>query len=182
MATKTKRRYEPDRRERILDVALEVIAQYGVAGTTHRRIAEQADVPLGAMTYYIDGIDKLLQEAFTRFSQAMSIELQGMLAVASSKDEARQIIIDLVCNNLWTSERNLVLLFELSAYAVREPSVRPLLLQWMEVSESYMSQHFGPAAAKILDAFIDGVVMRNIIRKNFISQEEVAEFIHKITA
>ena len=80
------------------------------------------------------------------------------------------------------AERNLVLLFELSAYAVREPSVRPLLLQWMEVSESYMSQHFGPAAAKILDAFIDGVVMRNIIRKNFISQEEVAEFIHKITA
>lgn len=182
MTAKTKRRYEPDRRDRIVDVALDVIAQYGVAGTTHRRIAELADVPLGAMTYYFDGLQSLVQEAFTKLAQTMSSQLQGMLAAAASKEEARQVIIDLVCNDLWTSPRNVVLLFELSAYAAREPSARPLLQQWMGASESYMGQHFGPSSAKILDAFIDGVVMRNIIRKDYISREEVTEFVQKITA
>ena len=44
------RRSEPGRRDRLLQVALEVIIARGVAGATYRLIAEAADVPLGSMT------------------------------------------------------------------------------------------------------------------------------------
>lgn len=44
------RRSEPGRRDRLLQVALEVIVARGVAGATYRLIAEAADVPLGSMT------------------------------------------------------------------------------------------------------------------------------------
>jgi DNA-binding transcriptional regulator YbjK len=39
-----RRRYDPGRRERLIEAALDVIAESGVAGTTHRRIAAAADV------------------------------------------------------------------------------------------------------------------------------------------
>ena len=50
-------RYDPGRRERIIDACLDVIAEHGVAGTSHRRVAAAARVPLGSMTYHFDGMD-----------------------------------------------------------------------------------------------------------------------------
>jgi TetR/AcrR family transcriptional regulator, regulator of biofilm formation and stress response len=44
------RRYDPSRRNRIIDACLDLISQNGVAGTTHRKVADAADVPLGSMT------------------------------------------------------------------------------------------------------------------------------------
>lgn len=35
-------RYDPGRRERIIDACLDVIAEHGVAGTSHRRVAAAA--------------------------------------------------------------------------------------------------------------------------------------------
>ena len=46
-SAKRLRRYDPHRKEKILDKAFELIAECGVAGITHRRIAAHAGVPLG---------------------------------------------------------------------------------------------------------------------------------------
>ena len=51
---------DPRRRERILAAALDLIAEEGVAGVSHRKIAARAGVPLGSMTYHFTGIDELL--------------------------------------------------------------------------------------------------------------------------
>lgn len=182
MNTKTKRRYDPDRRERIIEVTLDVIAKHGVAGTTHRRVAEAADVPLGAMTYYFRGMEDLLHEAFSKLASTLSDEFKASFEAASNKEEARQVVIDWACNDLWSSERNLVLVFELSAFAAREPNMRPLIQHWMGVTETYLSRYFESAEAKILDAFIDGLLLRNIVSKNHISRKEVTEFVNKLTA
>jgi len=48
--TERRRRKDPGRRDRIIDACLEVIAEHGVAGTSHRRVAAAAGVPLGSMT------------------------------------------------------------------------------------------------------------------------------------
>ena len=45
------RRYDPERRRRIIASALEVIARQGVEGASIRLVAKEADVPLGSMTY-----------------------------------------------------------------------------------------------------------------------------------
>jgi len=57
---RAQRRYDPERKSRIVDAAIEVIAEHGVAGTTSRRIAAAADVPLGSLTYHFNGLDDLL--------------------------------------------------------------------------------------------------------------------------
>ena len=70
--TRRGRRNDPERRDRIIDACLDVLALHGVAGTSHRKVAAQAGVPLGAMTYYFDGMHELLHEAFTRFGTTIS--------------------------------------------------------------------------------------------------------------
>ena len=56
-----RRRHDPQRRDRIIDACLEVLAEHGVAGTSHRRVAAAAGVPLGSMTYHFTGMDELLR-------------------------------------------------------------------------------------------------------------------------
>lgn len=40
----TVRRYDPDRRDRIIDACLDLVAEVGVAGVSHRKVAAVADV------------------------------------------------------------------------------------------------------------------------------------------
>jgi hypothetical protein len=75
----SRRPNDPQRRERILQATLETIAQHGIHAVTHRKIATCADVPLGSMTYYFTGIEALLDEAFTCFTQQMSAQYQPFL-------------------------------------------------------------------------------------------------------
>jgi len=44
------RRYDPDRRQRIIDAAIAVVGERGIAGLSHRSVAAAADVPLGSTT------------------------------------------------------------------------------------------------------------------------------------
>ena len=44
----------------------------GIAATTHRAIAAEADVPLGSLTYHFSGLDELRVEAFRRLAARMS--------------------------------------------------------------------------------------------------------------
>jgi TetR/AcrR family transcriptional regulator, regulator of biofilm formation and stress response len=55
------------RRERILRATLEVIGHDGIAAVTHRRVAAEADVPLGSLTYWFATKDDLLREALRLF-------------------------------------------------------------------------------------------------------------------
>lgn len=54
------RRYDPDRRQRIIDAAIRVVAGRGIAGLSHRAVAAEADVPLGSTTYHFASLDDLL--------------------------------------------------------------------------------------------------------------------------
>jgi AcrR family transcriptional regulator len=50
-----------ERRRTIIDAAIEVIAQEGLARATTRRIAERANAPLGALHYCFRNKDELIQ-------------------------------------------------------------------------------------------------------------------------
>ncbi len=136
------RRYDPDRRARILRAALDTIAEHGVAGTTHRRIAAAADVPLGSMTYHFAGLDDLLTEAFTLLADTVSARFTERLAAAGTRAEACEAVVDLVVDDDWATPRNLLLSYELYAYAARVPALRSVMQGWMGKSRAALEQHF----------------------------------------
>jgi TetR/AcrR family transcriptional regulator, regulator of biofilm formation and stress response len=117
------RRHDPERRDRLIDAALTVIADRGVAGTTHREIARAADVPLGSMTYHFTGIHEVLVEAFTRHAESVAAVCDQRLAAAADRDEAVEAVITLVSAGVFGSSRDLVLTVELYAAAARPPAL-----------------------------------------------------------
>ena len=69
-----------ERRERILRAALGVIARDGIPAVTHRRVATEAGVPLGSLTYWFATKDDLLREALRLFVDEETERLNGVAA------------------------------------------------------------------------------------------------------
>ena len=153
------RRHDPGRRDRIIDATLDVIAEHGVAGASHRRIAAAADVPLGSMTYHFAGMDELLAEAFTRLAHQVADRFAAILGAAGTTDEAREAIVTIITGETLSSPRQIVLSYELYTLAAREPRLRAVTQAWMARSRAALEQHFDPETARFLDALIEGLAM-----------------------
>ena len=95
-APRRPRRHDPGRRDRLIDAALTVIAERGVAGTTHREIARAADVPLGSMTYHFGSLNEVLAEAFTRHADSVAGVFDERLATARDLPAAVEAVITLL--------------------------------------------------------------------------------------
>lgn len=173
------RRFDPDRRNRIIDAALDVIAQEGVPGASHRRIAKQANVPLGSMTYHFENIDQLMQEAFKRFAESIAMTFESILGAASTPEEARRAVVDVICGEFWQADDNraLTLSYELYAYANRDTSMRPVMQRWMERSQRALAVHFDPFTVRLLDALIEGLTIHRSVELAQTTVEEVEQMV-----
>ena len=178
------RRHEPDRRNRLIDVTLDLIAEVGVAGISHRRIAGRACVPLGSMTYHFDGMDELLFEAFARFAETISKLFEERLGAATTIDEARNAVVSLIHDDLTGPQaaRDAVLTFELYTLAAREPRFRGITRQWMRRSRLELERHFDSDTARQLDALIEGLAIHRSLDPEPPSRALTEQAIAKITA
>lgn len=178
------RRHEPDRRNRLIDVTLDLIAEVGVAGISHRKIAARAGVPLGSMTYHFDGMDELLFEAFARFAETIIKRFEERLGAATTIDEARNAVISLIHEDLTgpQSARDAVLTFELYTLAAREPRFRAITREWMRRSRVELERHFDSDTAHQLDALIEGLAIHRSLDPEPPSRALTEQAIAKITA
>lgn len=176
----SQRRYDPDRRARIVRAALDVIAEHGVSGTTHRRVAAAADVPLGSMTYHFRGLDALLTEAFTGLADTVSARFTERLAAAATLDAACEAVVDLVVDESWATPRTMLLSYELYAFAARNPSLRPVMQDWMEKSRAALGQHFPPETARRLDAMIEGLSIHRSVDREPADRAEVRAIVDRL--
>ena len=178
------RRHEPDRRNRLIDVTLDLIAEVGVAGISHRKIAARAGVPLGSMTYHFDGMDELLFEAFARFAETIIKQFEERLGAATTIDEARNAVVSLIHEDLTgpQSARDAVLTFELYTLAAREPRFRAITREWMRRSRFELERHFDSDTAHQLDALIEGLAIHRSLDPEPPSRALTEQTIAKITA
>lgn len=180
--TKPGRRFDPERRNRIIATTLDVIAERGVAGTTHRAIAEAADVPLGSMTYHFNNLEEIIAEAFTQLSQEISERFRIALEAAKTVEEAREVVVQIICGDIWLTDRNMTLQFELYAYMARNHGMKSITAAWMARSRAALETHFDAQTARALDSIIEGTTIHNFARKDLIPPEEVRALIAKVTS
>lgn len=146
---------DPDRRERIVRAALEVIVERGVHDTTHRRIAERAGVPLGSLTYYFSGLADILEAAFLHLSSRMADEYRSSLESATTREQACAAVVDLICGD-YADTDGMTALHEMYAYGNHNAAVQRIARDWMFVSRASLSLHFRPDTARALDALVEG--------------------------
>jgi DNA-binding transcriptional regulator YbjK len=173
---------DPDRSERILDAALDVIAEVGVYATTHRRIAVAANVPLGSLTYYFSGLDEILELAFERLSETMSVRYRKGLADAASAEEAERAVVDLICGPEYADPREMALIFEMYAFANHNAVVAERAHTWMRRSRESLVLHFPEPTARALDVLVEGWPVHRTFEKRPLDRTLVAATVRAIVS
>ncbi|QFZ20975.1 TetR/AcrR family transcriptional regulator [Saccharothrix syringae] len=176
------RRNDPGRRDRIIDACLDVIAQVGVAGASHRRIAAAAGVPLGSMTYHFAGMDELLREAFGRHARGVAGLFERRMGVARDFEGAKGAVVDIITADVAGDRRDLVISYELCALAARDPAFRDITDAWAAASRRALERHFDPLTARMLDALIEGLVLHRALGTAPPDPAAVVAAVERITA
>lgn len=150
-------------RQPIIAKAFEVIAENGVAGVTHRKIAAMAEVSLGSMTYHFSGKDELLFTVFSRFVVEGAEFVRSCLASAVTADEAIHILAEALTDGVWANRNNMAVLYEFYSLATREPSYRPILTTWFETVRKSLECLFTPEKARAFDVCLEGILLQNFL-------------------
>lgn len=161
-AARRARRFDPERRERILDATLDVLAEHGVSGLTHRLIAAQADVPLGSVTYHFSSLADLRAQAFERFVAEQSMQFEQLFQDVRNAEQLVEILTDLVHASP-SRRRSARLGFELHLAALRDPELRALTTAWTEHSRRVMARFTSSDNADRLDALLEGMIMHSLL-------------------
>lgn len=173
---------DPGRRDRIIDAALDVIAAEGVAGTSHRKVAAAASVPLGSMTYHFAGMNELLHEAFSRFADRGVERFTARMEFARTPAEARAAVVDGILADIPASGSDeQIVLYELYTLAARDPSFRDITERWMARSRAALELHFDPLTARLMDALIEGLAVHRTLDRDPAEAAHLIEGIRRIS-
>ena len=171
------RRHDPDRRDRIVEAVIAVIAEHGVAGTTHRLIAAAADVPLGSLTYHFTGLEDLRAQAFARHAERMAATYEAHFAGVRSTEDVVEAVTDLIHGDAGSDDRDWAVAYELYLAALRDPRLRSVTESWMRSSRSVLERFVDPVTARGVDALIEGLVMHKVLSTGPVSRADTREII-----
>jgi len=73
------------RRDAIVEAAAALVVEAGPSTLTHRTIAQRADVPLAATTYYFASLDDLVGAAGIRLAERWAVHADAVLAAVTAE-------------------------------------------------------------------------------------------------
>ncbi len=80
---------EAERQQLLVDATIDVLAEYGLSGTTVRRIAAQAGVTPGLVTHHFAGKDALVSAAYRSLADRLHADYVAATEAAGSDAVAR---------------------------------------------------------------------------------------------
>ncbi|WP_433612748.1 TetR/AcrR family transcriptional regulator [Dactylosporangium sp. CA-139114] len=173
------RRHDPDRKDRIIDAAVAVIAEHGVAGTTHRLIAKAADVPLGSLTYHFTSLEDLRCQAFRRHAERMSVIYEAHFRDVHTREALVEAVTDLIEGDAGADASDWAVAYELYLAAVREPALRDITETWMRASRAVLERFVDPTTARGIDALIEGLVMHKTLSTGPVSRQDIRAIVDR---
>jgi TetR/AcrR family transcriptional regulator, regulator of biofilm formation and stress response len=176
------------RRDALLDAAVELLTAGGFAAVSHRAVADRAELPLAATTYYFRSRDDLIAAAFElmvdrdlaatreRFTARVgqlgvpSGEADGGIAPRVSARAAAEALAAALLPHDEAERRRHLALWELYLRAGRDPALRPLARLWTDRCRATTSELLRiagyPASAtavNLLGAAADGVTIEAVV-------------------
>ena len=161
-ATRAEQRAE--RRGAIIDAAVLIIATRGLPALTHRAVAREAKVPLGATTDYFASKDEIVREALEALA---ATEVDRLAAIAStirsvsSPDELAGLVAEALFPDPGEAEQRWLAQFEIYLEAARNPALRPAVEHWraafVEVAESALRVAGAPEPERRAELAVAGM-------------------------
>ncbi|MGP9722717.1 TetR/AcrR family transcriptional regulator [Corynebacterium sp. AOP40-9SA-29] len=171
---------DPERRDKIIAAALEIITEDGVANVTHRAIASRAGVPLGSITYHFDGILDVVVEAFAHLSTTMFQRYSDTLSTAEHTGQPVEAVVDLVCGSSYGNSEDMAALFEMYIFSRRSSAVTSINREWMRKSRTALGRYFPADVARTLDSLIEGWSVNQFVEGVSPDREEVRRVVEAV--
>ncbi|MFG2921303.1 TetR/AcrR family transcriptional regulator [Streptomyces sp. NPDC048305] len=175
------RRYDPERRERIIEAAIRVVAARGIAGLSHRSVAAEADVPLGSTTYHFASLDELLIAALRRcnenFARLVGERPQLFDPAVPLADALTRLLEEWFAGGRGPME----LEYELYLAALRRPALRPVAAEWADGLTGLLTRRTDPGTARALTAMMDGISLQVLLTGGEFEPEYTREMLARIT-
>jgi DNA-binding transcriptional regulator YbjK len=157
------RRYDPERRQRIVDAALRVVGARGITGLSHRTVAAEADVPLGSTTYHFASLDELLVAALRQADEGFGRALRESGALADPEADLAAALARLMGEWIGGERTAVELEYELYLAALRRPALRPVAAEWTHAVTEALSRRTDPVTARALVALMDGICLQVLL-------------------
>ena len=168
------------RRETLLRAALGVISERGIGGTTHRAVAQAADVPVATTTYYFSSLDDLLQSALALYVDDEIARIGEVTEQLVAVEGGTQDIIRAVAAQLASTSPSPQ--FDLYVEAQRRPALRPVVQRSLDAYRGLaegLLRHVGArdpeAAAPLVVALLDGFAVQYVAIGDDQREERVVE-------
>ncbi|MFC7011850.1 TetR/AcrR family transcriptional regulator [Streptomyces viridiviolaceus] len=157
------RRYDPDRRRRIIDAAIRVVGEKGIAGLSHRSVAAEADVPLGSTTYHFATLDELLVAALRQANEGFAKVVAEHPALTDPRADLAGELARVLGRWLGGDRTGVELEYELYLAALRRPALRPVAAEWAGGVAELLSRRTDPVTARALVALMDGICLQVLL-------------------
>lgn len=157
------RRYDPERRQRIIDAALRVVGRSGIGGLSHRTVAAEADVPLGSTTYHFASLDELLVAALRQANEGFGAALRESGALTDPGRDVAEELARWMGEWLRGERTGVELEYELYLAALRRPALRPVAAEWADSVTEVLARRTDPVTARALVALMDGVCLQTLL-------------------
>ncbi|MGW2651043.1 TetR/AcrR family transcriptional regulator [Streptomyces sp. NPDC001393] len=174
------RRYDPERRQRIIDAALRVAGRDGIAGLSHRTVAAEADVPLGSTTYHFATLDDLLVAALCQANEGFAQVLDASGVLADPGDDLATGLARVLGEWLGRDRPGVELEYELYLAALRRPALRPVAAQWAEETARRLAARVDPVTARALVALMDGICLQVLLTGGSYDEEYAREVLARV--
>lgn len=176
------------RRDAILDAVITVVAEFGVDGVTHRRVAETAGLPLASTTYWFASREEMLSAALRGAAEHDIARLrEGADALADAPDVAEALLslmFDGGEEGLRSSHSHLLGAYALWLEAARRPALREVATLWeetyVEVAATMLARAGSPdpaGHARVIVCAIDGLILQQLVEG---SMPEIRSTLHAL--
>ncbi|MER7678687.1 TetR family transcriptional regulator [Streptomyces sp. NPDC096934] len=157
------RRYDPERRQRIIDAAIRVVGSKGLAGLSHRSVAAEADVPLGSTTYHFKTLDELMVAALRQTNEGFAEMVAARGALEDPHVDLAGELAGLMGAWLAGDRTGVELEYELYLAALRRPALRPVAAAWVEGLAEPLARRTDTVTARALVALVDGICLQVLL-------------------
>jgi AcrR family transcriptional regulator len=186
-----------ERERPLMEATLRIIGRTGLDGVTHRAVAAEAGMSVGAVTHHFESRDVLVDAAL-RF--ALTREMNRLRALALSLQlkafdvEAWvEALVDWYCRELKTEAETHIACYEAFLAAARSGRQRPIVAEWFETwrqsAELALKAAGSSAPARHADLFVAvliGILLQQLAvpRRHFRREAKAAllELVHGLTA
>lgn len=174
-------RADPHRRERIARAAIDVVAEHGVEGLTHRRVAAAAGVPLGSTTYHYATLDDLLAAGLEAAAAESARELKSWGESLAGRDLV-DATTDLIVGVMRSNRERIAVRYELYVAALRRPRLRPISTEWSRLLAGIYRQYTDERTADALSAAVDGLWLGCLVSDEPVNTQQIERVLRRIVA